>query len=116
MIIQISKTEVQSGLDRVRYAEGLISQLPKDHDGRNTWLLNFGIGEEALELRSKRNIKFDENTKRAYHGNQKEDEEKLEILTKKNEHDLLFYNSLKEAGVDNWEGYNIAIDIMEGNV
>ena len=26
----------------VRWAEGLIRQLPVDHDGRNSWLLNYG--------------------------------------------------------------------------
>ncbi|WP_156480662.1 Gp49 family protein [Thauera humireducens] len=40
--IQLTPFEVQSGLDRVRFAEGLIRQLPADHDGRNTWLLNYG--------------------------------------------------------------------------
>lgn len=36
--------EVQTGLDRVRYAEGLIRQLPEDHEGRNTWLSWYGFG------------------------------------------------------------------------
>lgn len=40
--IALTPAEVQSGLDRVRFAEGLIRQLPADHDGRNTWLLNYG--------------------------------------------------------------------------
>lgn len=40
--IQLTPAEVQSGLDRVRWAEGLIKQLPEDHDGRNSWLLNYG--------------------------------------------------------------------------
>jgi len=26
----------------LRYAELLITQLPKTHDGRNTWLMNYG--------------------------------------------------------------------------
>lgn len=40
-VIQLSKAETQSGLDRVRWAELLIRQLPETHDGRNSWLLNF---------------------------------------------------------------------------
>lgn len=40
--IELTRAEIQSGLDRVRHAEGLIRQLPADHDGRNTWLLNYG--------------------------------------------------------------------------
>lgn len=40
--ILLSDAEVRSGLDRVRFAELLVRQLPKDHDGRNTWLLNYG--------------------------------------------------------------------------
>lgn len=40
--IKLTPHEVQSGLDRVRYAELLIRQLPEHHDGRNTWLLNYG--------------------------------------------------------------------------
>lgn len=39
---EMTAHEIQSGLDRVRYAEGLIRQLPNTHDGRNTWLLNYG--------------------------------------------------------------------------
>ena len=40
--IALTPAEVQSGHDRVRWAEGLIRQLPADHDGRNSWLLNYG--------------------------------------------------------------------------
>lgn len=34
-----------------RWAEGLITQLPKDHDGRNSWLLNHGVGPESDRIR-----------------------------------------------------------------
>ena len=34
--------EIQSGLTRMRWAELLIRQLPESHDGRNSWLLNWG--------------------------------------------------------------------------
>lgn len=40
--IALTPAELQSGHDRVRWAEGLIRQLPEDHDGRNSWLLNYG--------------------------------------------------------------------------
>lgn len=57
--------EMQSNLSRVKYAELLISQLPADHDGRNTWLLNYGIGKEAMELRAARNINWIRETEAA---------------------------------------------------
>jgi hypothetical protein len=40
--IQLTPAEIQSRHDRVRWAEGLIKQLPENHDGRNSWLLNYG--------------------------------------------------------------------------
>lgn len=40
--IPLTPAEIQSKLSRVRWAEGLISQLPADHEGRNSWLLNYG--------------------------------------------------------------------------
>lgn len=52
--ILLSAAEVQSGLTRVRWAERLIEQLPANHDGRNSWLLNYGTGEAAQELRRRR--------------------------------------------------------------
>lgn len=47
--IQLTPAEIQSGHDRVRWAEGLIKQLPEDHDGRNSWLLNYGSDKEARQ-------------------------------------------------------------------
>ncbi len=41
-VIMLDKAEIQSGHDRVKWAEGLIRQLPVNHDGRNSWLLNYG--------------------------------------------------------------------------
>lgn len=58
--------EVQSRTSRVRHAELLIVQLPSDHDGRNTWLLNYGIGKEAQMLRDQRGIKFNYETQAAF--------------------------------------------------
>ena len=49
--IELNSAEIQSGHNRVNSAEGLILQLPKNHDGRNSWLLNYGIREEAIKLR-----------------------------------------------------------------
>ena len=43
-VIRLSASEVLSGYDRVKWAEGLIRQLPETHDGRNSWLLNYGTG------------------------------------------------------------------------
>lgn len=61
-IIKLNNAEIQSTYDRVKSAEGLILQLPKEHDGRNTWLLNYGISDEAKELRQKRGLKFIDET------------------------------------------------------
>lgn len=43
-VIELTPAEIQSGFDRVKFAEGLIRQLPETHDGRNSWLLNYGTG------------------------------------------------------------------------
>jgi hypothetical protein len=50
-VIVLNNAEIQSGSDRVRWAEGLILQLPPDHEGRNSWLLNYGRGPEADKIR-----------------------------------------------------------------
>jgi len=54
MLHKQTPTEVQSNHDRQKWAEGLILQLPATHDGRNSWLLNYGRSEEAQALRKKR--------------------------------------------------------------
>lgn len=51
--ITYTKHEKQSGRDRQHHAEGLISQLPATHDGRNTWLINYGRSQESDALRAK---------------------------------------------------------------
>ena len=56
--IKLTGHELQSNTNRQKHAEGLISQLPKDHDGRNTWLLNYGTGDEAVKMRKDRGLKF----------------------------------------------------------
>ncbi len=63
--IKLSKHETQSGFNRIQHAENLILQLPKTHDGRNTWLLNYGTKREAKLLREARKIKFSNKTKSA---------------------------------------------------
>lgn len=50
--IQLTPAEIQSGHDRVRWAEGLILQLPANHDGRNSWLPNYGTGDESDAIRA----------------------------------------------------------------
>lgn len=53
--IVLNAHELQSKSTRVNWAEGLIRQLPKDHDGRNSWLLNFGTKPDAAALRQGHN-------------------------------------------------------------
>jgi len=60
--IKLNAVEIQGGFNRVINAEGLIRQLPTDHDGRNTWLLNYGKSKEAKKLRKNRGLKFDKET------------------------------------------------------
>lgn len=50
-IIVLNGSEIQSNHSRVKFAEGLIIQMPVDHEGRNTWLLNYGTSNEAGMLR-----------------------------------------------------------------
>jgi hypothetical protein len=52
-IIQLSKGELQSGSTRVDWAEGLIEQLPATHEGRNSWLMNYGVRKEARSIRAR---------------------------------------------------------------
>lgn len=47
VFIKLTPAEVQSGYDRVKWAAGLIRQLPENHDGRNSWLLNHGNASKA---------------------------------------------------------------------
>ena len=63
--ITLTSAETQSGSNRQRWAETLISKLPDSHDGRNSWLLNYGIGIEAMALRRARDIQFNDDTQAA---------------------------------------------------
>ena len=60
--IRLNAAEIQSGFSRLNAAEGLIRQLPTDHDGRNTWLLNYGKSKEAKKLRKNRGLMFDKES------------------------------------------------------
>jgi Lar family restriction alleviation protein len=62
----LTPSEIQSGLDRQRRAEILIEQLPPDHDGRNSWLMNYGIGDKAKALRLERNLPWSDAFKSVY--------------------------------------------------
>jgi hypothetical protein len=60
--IKLNAAEIQSRFSRVAWAEALILQLPKDHEGRNSWLLNYGVSFEAQEFRKKNGVAWvDEN-------------------------------------------------------
>jgi hypothetical protein len=61
--IKLTDAERQSKQTRQDWAEGLILQLPKKHEGRNSWLLNYGCGYEAIKLREKAGLGFDEKTR-----------------------------------------------------
>lgn len=54
--------ELQSGMDRHKWAENLILQLPVEHNGRNSWLLNYGRGDFAKKLRRDRELSFNEQS------------------------------------------------------
>ena len=60
-IIKLSKMEIQSNHDRVKQAELLINQLPEDHEGRNSWLMNYGIAGPANRIRMFDNVKRKKN-------------------------------------------------------
>lgn len=59
---RITAAEIQSGTDRQKWAENLILQLPIEHNGRNSWLLNYGRGEFAQTLRKDRELLFNEQS------------------------------------------------------
>lgn len=56
--IRLTKAERKSKQNRVQWVEDLIKQLPIEHDGRNSWLMNFGTSKEAIALRRKYNLKW----------------------------------------------------------
>lgn len=64
--ITLTRYELQSGQTRQQWAEGLIEQLPAAHEGRNSWLLNYGVGEQAQALRATRGIRWNARTEAAF--------------------------------------------------
>jgi len=52
-VIVLTPAEIHSGSDRVKWAEGLILQLPETHEGRNSWLVNYGKSDAAIVLRNR---------------------------------------------------------------
>lgn len=62
MSIKMTKAEKQSGTNRIQHAEGLILQLPETHEGRNTWLVNYGFSLDAVKLRKQHGLIMDEKT------------------------------------------------------
>jgi hypothetical protein len=63
--IKLNGHELQSGVSRQSHAEKLIEQLPVEHNGRNCWLLNYGVGAEARNRRGTRKLEFDQETQSA---------------------------------------------------
>ncbi len=55
VFIKLSGAEVQSSMNRVKWAELLIEQLPPNHEGRNSWLINFGRRGDAINIRARHN-------------------------------------------------------------
>jgi hypothetical protein len=53
-----SAAERQSRHGRLKWAESLILQLPEHHEGRNSWLMNYGVGPEAQKFRDERSLMF----------------------------------------------------------
>jgi hypothetical protein len=60
--VKFNNQEIVSGLDRIRLAELLILQLPNTHDGRNSWLLNYGVGKVSHRKRERKDLEFDSKT------------------------------------------------------
>lgn len=54
MVNEVFETNLKlSKMNKFEHAEGLIRQLPIDHDGRNTWLLNYSESEVATYMRER---------------------------------------------------------------
>ena len=49
--IPLDNHELQSNQTRVQWAEGLILQLPQGYNGRDSWLMNYGVKKESEKLR-----------------------------------------------------------------
>ena len=60
--IKLTAAEIAVCCNRVELAEGLIEQLPLEHDGRQLWLMSYGVGTEAHALRKARGMGWDDET------------------------------------------------------
>lgn len=58
-VIHLTPYEMQCNHSRVNWAEGLIRQLPEDHDGRNSWLLNYGGSPRPKDMLAKHDLYTD---------------------------------------------------------
>lgn len=65
-VIILTDAEIQSGSNRQDHAELLIMQLPIEHEGRNTWLLNYGKGLEGEERRKRKGVDWNPTTDSAH--------------------------------------------------
>jgi hypothetical protein len=54
--------EASSGPTRQDWARDSSNKLPRDHEGRNSWPLNYGVGAEAERLRSERGVRLDQRS------------------------------------------------------
>lgn len=66
--LELTGAEIQSGHDRQEWAEGLLLQfleLKPDHEGVQSWLLNFGRKSYSRRLRHERNIQWNKRTQSA---------------------------------------------------
>lgn len=54
-----TQAEKDGAWTRVSWAENLIRQLPVTHEGRNSWLLNFGVGFSASLSRQIKGLTWD---------------------------------------------------------
>lgn len=100
-VIVLTPAEVQSQYSRVQWAEGLILQLPEDHEGRNSWLMNYGEGREAkafsqqwhrenCELKTERDC-----YKRSSEGRESQLAEAMETIRRQREFIRTLYTSRK---------------------
>lgn len=55
-VINLTQGETGANLNRVRWAQALIEQLAPRHDGRDSWLLSYGVGEKYQHMRDARNL------------------------------------------------------------
>ena len=60
--IRLTNIEAETNYTRVHWAEMLMEQLPDDHNGRNSWLINYGRGQEANRNRDENGFEWSSKT------------------------------------------------------